>query len=141
MKKIILIGGILLALTLTVVFGIYQFNKALLSEFNNSEPKEFAIEKAINHKEVIHFLGDEITILEKTNEAKKKGKFTFSLSSDGFDMEQKSVDLKMKLYGKKEEAFLKVVAFKENSKWVYEELYVHIPTINKRIQLLNAQQL
>ena len=90
---------------------------------------------------MIYFLGDDITVLEKTDETKKKGKFTFSLSTDGFDMEQKSVDLKMKLNGKKEEAFLKVIAFKENSKWMYEELYVLIPTINKKIQLLNTQQL
>ena len=77
----------------------------------------------------------------QSDNAKKKGKFTFSLSTDGLDMEQKSVDLKMKLYCEKEEAFLKVVAFKENSKWVYEELYVLIPTINRRIQLLNTQKL
>lgn len=135
MKKIIAIGIFLITLLVTVIFGIGWFGKSLSNEFENATPRKYAIEKAQNNQELIQLIGENIIVEENTNQDKKKGNFTFSIGGDGFDMNQNSIDIKIILKGEKDEAILKVIAHKENSKWIYEELSVFVTSEEKRINL------
>ena len=141
MRKIISTSIIIVVFTVLALIGQKLFNNILLNKFNNVAPKQYAIEKALTHKKVIELLGNDITVEEKLKENKKKGSFTFSLNSKGFKVKQNSVDLNIKLKGQKNSASLRVLAFKENSKWVYKKLYVIIPSLSKEIKLPKPEKL
>ncbi|PQJ80692.1 hypothetical protein BTO18_16605 [Polaribacter porphyrae] len=117
------------------------FNKMMTNKFDNAEPKEYAIEKAKNNDELKEIIGNNIVIEKNSDKQKKKGSFTFSLGGNGLNINQNSVDLKIGLIGEKGSAILNVVAFKENSKWIYKNIYVTIPNSNKKIKLLNNKKI
>jgi hypothetical protein len=135
MKKIITVSVISIFLVIAILFGMGMFGKSLTNKFDNAIPRKYAIEKAQNNQELIQLIGENIIVEENTNQDKTKGSFTFSLGSDGFDMNQNSIDLKIELKGDKDNAILNVIAYKSDTKWIYEELSVLVPSVEKKIIL------
>lgn len=132
--------SILILFLVIITVGFVMINKmfknTLTDKFDNAIPKKFAVQKAKNNQELISIIGDSIKVIEKNNQNKKKGKFSFSLNSDGFDMNQKNINLKINIRGTKGEAYLKVLAEKEETSWVYEEISVITTSESKKINLL-----
>ena len=120
----------------TLLYGIKLFSKSVTNKFDTSIPKKHAIAKAKEHKELIYLIGKNIVVKKDVKTEKRKGRFSLSLNTDGFDLDEKEIDLKLNLIGEKDKALLKVVAYKKEGKWIYKEMYALIPSLNKKINLL-----
>ncbi len=113
-----------LLLVLLFVFGIGAAIFGISNMISNSEPVEYAIEKATTNDIVVVILGDPI---------KKHGIPSGNISLDNNDGE---VDFTIPLKGNKGKGTLVVKGIRVDGKWVYEDLYVRIKETQEEINLL-----
>ena len=118
------VSGCLLIILL-FVFGIGAAIFGATKFITNSEPYEYAFERATTNELVIKSLGEPI-------EADGIMQGNISIKNNGGD-----ADIKIPIKGPKGKASIVVKAKKYEGEWDYETLYVRIIETDERIQLIN----
>ena len=116
-------------LTLIVLFflGIGSLIVGVTTMISDSEPAQYALEKASANPIVLEALGEPII---------KDGMASGSIN---FRNDEGSADLKIPISGPKGTAMIRVVAEKYDDAWNYEKLYVMVKDRDERIDLLTQQ--
>lgn len=133
------IKWISITIGILLVFGIYGMivsSRTLSEELRNAVPRQYAIKTAKSHSAVIQSLGKQIAVKKEEPENKNEGEFSLSLSFDGFDFEQKSINTTINLEGEKGKGTLVVIGKKVGSDWIYDKLYVVVASTGEKIDLL-----
>lgn len=118
------VGGCLTVILL-FVFGIGAIFFGVTKALKNSTPYEYAVDLAMNHPDVIGYLGEPVE-----TDGMLSG--NISLDSNGGD-----VDFQIPLKGRNGKGSLVVKGEKIDGEWIYEKLYVLIKENNEQINLLD----
>lgn len=116
-------------LTLIVLFflGIGSLFLGITSMISESEPAQYALEKANENPIVIEALGEPVI---------KDGIISGSIN---FSNDDGDADIRVPISGPKGTAIIRVVAEKYSDAWSYEKLFVVLKDSDKRINLLQEK--
>ncbi|MEM6516869.1 MAG: cytochrome c oxidase assembly factor Coa1 family protein [Bacteroidota bacterium] len=122
---IMLITGVLLIAVIAVI-GYYKMTTKIKTEFDLIEPKQHALNLALNNQELKVLIGEPVAVDSLNYNPKREGQMQLKLGIDGIDFSANSVNLKIPLIGNNGSAWLKVVADKSNDTWNYKTLEVKV---------------
>ncbi len=94
---------------------------------SDSEPAQYALEKASTNPIVLEALGEPI---------EKDGMASGSIN---FSNDEGSADLKIPISGPKGSAVIRVVAEKYDDSWNYEKLYVFLTDLDNKVDLITGK--
>ena len=114
-------------------------NSSAATEFENSVPVQFALQKAKSNPVVTTLIGSEITLKSHSEQNKKKTRISLSFDGDKIDVEQQNINSELLLVGEKGEVILKIVGYKQNDIWIYQELSITVPNSEEKIYLLPSK--
>ena len=147
-------------LTLIVLFflGIGSLILGVTSMISDSEPAQYALEKASTNPIVLEALGEPIEkdgmasafivteintsrghsiVLEALGEPIEKD--GMASGSINFSNDEGSADLKIPISGPKGSAVIRVVAEKYDDSWNYEKLYVFLTDLDNKVDLITGK--
>ena len=129
----------LIVLALGLMYLTRVINSSAATEFENSVPVQFALQKAKSNPVVTTLIGSEITLKSHSEQNKKKTRISLSFDGDKIDVEQQNINSELLLVGEKGEVILKIVGYKQNDIWIYQELSITVPNSEEKIYLLPSK--
>ncbi len=117
-----------LLIILFFVFGIGAAFFGISNMISESEPIDYAFERACFDKEVINALGDGV---------RKYGVPSGNISLNNDDGK---VDFSIPIKGQKGKGTLVIRGIRSNGEWIYEDLYVRIKETQEEINLLEKEK-
>jgi len=124
MKKALMVSLVFLMLLGVLGFFYIQSLEKVNKEFQDSEPRRFAIEKARGNSVLQEAIGSLIQVDSTETSSKRQGQLRLSLNANGLEFAPNAVDMEILLVGNKGKAKLFVLAEKEGNGWVYDRLEV-----------------
>jgi hypothetical protein len=124
MKKALMVLLVFLMLLGVLGFFYIQSLEKVNKEFQDSEPRRFAIEKARGNSVLQEAIGSLIQVDSTEKSPKRQGQLRLNLSANGLEFAPNAVDMEILLVGKNGKAKLFVIAEKEDNGWVYDRLEV-----------------